>query len=138
MQLLYIQACADKFSYDDLKPMRSLCAPLDCSSTDLTRALRDYEAVFQRGDYSAMKILRIEVDDATHSIYVLDNRELRNPLKVKKIINPAVAEMRAKKVTAKKSSESIPALLNELSQQVAGDHFATVPGNLTNPLTGGF
>lgn len=138
MQLLYIQACADKFSYDDLKPLRSLCAPLDCSSTDLTRALRDYEAVFQRGDYSAMKILRIEVDDATHSINVLDNRELRNPLKVKKIINPAVAEMRAKKVTAKKSSESIQAFLNELSQPGVGNPFQTVSVNPTTTLTGGF
>lgn len=138
MQLLYIQACADKFSYDDLKPLRSLCAPLDCSSTDLTRALRDYEAVFQRGEYSAMKILRIEVDDATHSINVLDNRELRNPLKVKKIINPAVAEMRAKKVTAKKSSDGIQALLDELSPPVANNPFQTVSVAPNNLAAGGF
>lgn len=115
MEIVLIQACADKYSHTPLVPQYYRFEG-DFSKQDLASLVQHAKSMFAAKRYSAMKLLHLDVDWETNQVHILENLDVKNEIKKKTIINPealAAKEARkAKKLTAAPSFFSSPPPIN--------------------------
>jgi len=107
MKLLLVFGSKDRYSYDT-KLFRSLNSP-DYSDNDLNHIMMEYRHAFEQKTLSALKMMFMEVDPETMSITVLENLDVKNPLKKKTVVNPEVLAVREKR--QKERGEGMKAFL---------------------------
>ena len=106
MEIVLIQACADKYSHTPLVPQYYRFEG-DFSKQDLASTVQHAKSMFAAKRYSAMKLLHLDVDWETNQVHILENLDVKNEIKKKTIINPeALAAKEARKAKKLKAAPS--------------------------------
>jgi len=95
MRFLIIFGSKDRYSYD-VQLFRSLNSN-DYSDNDFQHQMHDYKQAFEQKTLSALKIMYLEINPEDMSITVLENLDVKNPLKKKTVVNPEVLAVREKR-----------------------------------------
>lgn len=112
MEIVLIQACADKYSHTPLVPQYYRLEG-DFSKQDLASTVKHAKSMFAAKRYSAMKLLHLNVDWETNQVHILENLDVKNEIKKKTIINPeALAAKEARKAKKPKNFFSSPPPIN--------------------------
>ena len=97
MEIVLVQACADKYSHTPLVPQYYRLEG-DFPKQDLASTVQHAKSMFAAKRYSAMKLLHLDVDWETNQVHILENLDVKNEIKKKTIINPeALAAKEARK-----------------------------------------
>ena len=131
MEIVLVQACADKYSHTPLVPQYYRFEG-DFSKQDLASTVQHAKSMFAAKRYSAMKLLHLDVDWETNQVHILENLDVKNEIKKKTIINPEA--LAAKEARRAKKLKDAPRFFNDSSPnniQAILDEIADLPISAT-------
>lgn len=127
MEIVLVQACADKYSHTPLVPQYYRFEG-DFSKQDLASTVEHAKSMFAAKRYSAMKLLHLDVDWETNQVHILENLDVKNEIKKKTIINPeALAAKEARKANKLKTTSKFFSSPPPLNIQAILDEIADMP-----------
>lgn len=128
MEIVLVQACADKYSHTPLVPLYYRFEG-DFSKQDLASTVQHAKSMFAAKHYSAMKLLHLDVDWETNQVHILENLDVKNEIKKKTIINPEA--LAAKEARKTKKLTAAPKLYSNAPpiniQDILDEMNATIP-----------
>ena len=132
MKVLFVHGSYDPFSHQ-MGFIRSAIEG-DYSARDIEQMANKYKTQFERGAFSAIALMLLDVDAISGRVEVLMNVQGTHPLKVRVEVNPEALKVREERNKGKKAPQKT---VNTATQPTLSQILSsTVPGIVTGKQIG--